>query len=84
MSDIPVPQPKTIEICTVCEQPWAAHVKRATETGYGDDYEMETWQREITLADCVALLKIANQGPPAPVGATGATGMSAPRPELYK
>jgi hypothetical protein len=84
MSAEVVPEPKTIEVCTVCEQPWVAHVARSREYGYGDDYEMAEWQEAVTLADCFALLKIANQGPPGPVGPTGRMGLSAPDPRLYK
>jgi hypothetical protein len=75
-----LPLPKTIEVCSACDLPWADHL--ALVIDYDD--ELPNVSRAVKHSDCVQLLKIANQGPPGPVGPMGPMGMSAPNPQLYK
>jgi hypothetical protein len=71
------PEPVETLICSVCEQPWAEHVMRAKDLVYNDEDEYPTVViREVELQDCIVLLKIANQGPPGPVGPMGMPGES--------
>jgi len=66
------PTPYTTELCTVCNQPWRAHLALAEEVDENGDDVLNL----ITTDYCIHLLKIANQGPPGPPGPMGPMGMT--------
>lgn len=74
------PRPYTTELCMVCDEPWAAHVRLAqSDAKIESDGEYMDLRKDIeytvTLDYCIYLLKLKNQGPPGPPGPMGPMGM---------
>jgi hypothetical protein len=76
----PTPKPVTITVCSICNIDWEKHLNLAhvdmpvmRESSYHD--ETVRVRRNVSLEDCVTLLKVANQGPPGDTGAMGPAGM---------
>lgn len=69
----PKPFPVTVTICGECGQLWAQHLKLVATVE--DDGQMVSDEADITLYQCVELLKRANQGPPGPPGPMGPMGL---------
>lgn len=70
------PKPYSEVLCTVCDQIWEAHLALTAthEPDPRDEWAVITTFGDVTLEQCVELLKKANAGPPGPPGPMGATG----------
>ncbi|QDF18709.1 hypothetical protein SEA_PUPPER_223 [Gordonia phage Pupper] len=82
MAEIPTPLSpwkRLVHVCDQCEQPWGQHLKLARRRWHEhnpdalDDPALDVIEDWVHLGDCILLLKLANQGPPGPVGPQGET-----------
>jgi hypothetical protein len=87
------PSPVSKQVCSVCGEGWGAHTKLGLlrvqqakldyqeENGYGFDidYPDAVYDvAEVTVLDCVTVLKNRNRGPVGLTGMTGAPGPAGP------
>lgn len=75
------PHPITLTVCAVCTQPWIEHLRLTEEWAFDDIDDVDEgypYNRDVTHADCVTLLRRANQGPPGPPGPMGPAGSPTP------
>ena len=68
------PHPIQVQICDKCGVNWNKHRAMAERHYYDDEGEEHFEERQVTLLDCIHLLKLANQGPMGPPGYQGAKG----------
>lgn len=76
MSEPLVPYPDQLTVCGVCRESWDEHVRMAQWWDDEDEPGAPAHAGEITLEQCVRLLRRRGQGPPGPVGPMGATGLA--------